>query len=153
MTLSKRPLLVPGMTSAISTQESIFLSSSSAVVSMEKHIHNEKLSSTRMLEEPWLIPLPSSVEEARPISPSRNKEVIEEAEVPLPCKLPYRRAADVVGEYFSITGTDGDRVYAAKTELDKASCNLGIVRNKGTLHTFIFCSCLTLNIPGDKKKS
>ena len=70
------------------------------------------------------------------MSPSRDEEeveVIKEVEVPLPCKLPYRRAADIDGEYFSITGIDGDRVYAAKSEPAKASNNASTVRSKGTL--------------------
>jgi hypothetical protein len=144
MTSSKKPLLIPGMTSSISTQNLVFLPSSPAVVSKEKLVHNEKQSSTLMPEEPWLLPLPSSVEEARPMSPSRDQEeeVIKEVEVPLPCKLPYRRAADIDGEYFSITGIDGDRVYATKTELVKASYNASAVRNKGTLP---YCSLLLMS--------
>ncbi|KAG0606534.1 hypothetical protein M758_9G148800 [Ceratodon purpureus] len=135
VTSSKRPLFIPGMTSTISTQRSVFLSSSPAVISKEKHVHNGKQSST-LFEEPLLLPLPASVEEARPMSPSRDEEkveVIKEVEVPLPCKLPYRRAADIDGEYFSITGIDGDRVYAAKSEPAKASNNASTVRSKDLL--------------------
>lgn len=69
------------------------------------------------------------------MSPSREQEgeFIEEVEVSLPCKLPYRCVADIEGECFSITGIDGDRVYAAKSEPVKSSNNANTNHSKGKL--------------------
>lgn len=126
-TLSRKSLLIPGVASDVPTLKSVFLPSS---LSKDKHANMER-QSTILIEKP----LPSSPVEARPMSPSRDQEgeFTMEVEVPIPCKLPYQRAADIDGEYISVTGIDGDRVYAAKVGPVKASYNASAVHSKGVL--------------------
>ncbi|CAM6015088.1 unnamed protein product [Sphagnum balticum] len=80
---------------------------------------------TILIEKPWSPPPPPSSREALPTSPPREQGVAPAiaVEPPVPCKLPYRRAADIDGEFMSITGPAGERVYAAKSEVKKESYN------------------------------
>lgn len=87
-------------------------------------------------DKPRSPPPPPAVEEARPMSPPRDQEgesMVEAEPFTISSKLPYRCAADIDGECISITGPDGDRVYAARTGPPKASCTAPTVLNKGTL--------------------
>lgn len=57
---------------------------------------------------------------------------MREAEPPIPCRFPHRRAVDIDGDYVSITGLNGERVYAAKVGPIKTSYNGGADYGKGT---------------------
>jgi len=79
---------------------------------------------TILIEKPWSPPPPPPSREALPTSPREQGGAPAIAvEPPVPCKLPYRRAADIDGEFMSITGPAGERVYAAKSEVKKESYN------------------------------
>ncbi|CAK9866614.1 unnamed protein product [Sphagnum jensenii] len=79
---------------------------------------------TILIEKPWSPPPPPPSREALPTSPrEQGGAPAIAAEPPVPCKLPYRRAADIDGEFMSITGPAGERVYAAKSEVKKESYN------------------------------
>lgn len=118
--LVKRLLFIPGLGSDVSSEKPI--------------VHKQMQAVSK--DKPKSPTPPPAVEEARPMSPSRDQEgepMVEAEPLTITSKLPYRCVADIDGECISITGPDGDRVYAARTGPPKASCNATTVHNKGTL--------------------
>lgn len=92
------------------------------------------LSTTLSTEKPCSSPTPPETKETLPMLPPQDQEAgpIREEEPPIPCRLPHRRAADIDGDYVSITGPNGERVYAAKVGPIKTSYNGSAGYGKGT---------------------